>query len=145
MSLESQKLGTMTFCRTDSYAWDVAVIINCFFLYSSSGKTLAFLIPVMDHISKLENKHGKTSALVLAPTRELALQIEAQCKEFEKTCKIKSLCIYGGVPKSTQRQALLEGVHILVATPGRLVDFVNERTCDLSGVSFLVLDEGTRR
>src|SRR6185312_11872990 len=111
-------------------------------IHTSSGKTLAFLVPAMTHISRSKDNFIKTKVLILAPTRELALQIEAQCKEFEKTCGVKSLCVYGGVQKSIQRQALREGAHILVATPGRLVDFVNERSCDLSGISFLVLDEG---
>ncbi|CAG8600404.1 7394_t:CDS:2 [Paraglomus brasilianum] len=111
---------------------------------TGSGKTLAFLVPAMTHISRSKDNFIKTKVLILAPTRELALQIEAQCKEFEKTCGFKSLCVYGGVQKSIQRQALREGAHILVATPGRLVDFVNERSCDLSGISFLVLDEADR-
>ncbi|CAG8464726.1 8446_t:CDS:2 [Paraglomus occultum] len=111
---------------------------------TGSGKTLAFLVPAITHISKSKDNFVKPKVLILAPTRELALQIEAQCKEFEKTCGFKSLCVYGGVQKSIQRQALREGAHILVATPGRLVDFVNERSCDLSGISFLVLDEADR-
>ena len=82
--------------------------------------------------------------LVLAPTRELAMQIEMQCKKFSGPCKLKSLAIYGGVPKYQQRYALERGVEILIATPGRLLDFLESRVLRLNKVTYLVLDEAAR-
>ena len=79
---------------------------------------------------------------MIAPTRELAIQIQEQCKEFDPTCGIKSVCIYGGASREDQSKALRKGVHITVATPGRLLDLINEGICDISNVSYLVLDEG---
>ena len=83
-------------------------------------------------------------ALVLAPTRELAMQIDAQCRKFTQPCKIQSLAIYGGVPKDSQRLALKSGVEILIATPGRLLDFMEVGTVKLNRVTYLVLDEADR-
>ena len=98
----------------------------------------------MKHIKSLAHipLNNKPSILVIAPTRELAMQTQEQCKKFDSTCGIKSVCIYGGVPKEDQRKALRRGIHIAVATPGRLLDLINEGICDISNVSYLVLDEG---
>lgn len=83
-------------------------------------------------------------ALVLAPTRELAMQIDTQCRKFCQPCKIQSLAIYGGVPKDSQRMQLRAGVEILIATPGRLLDFMEVGVVKLNKVTFLVLDEADR-
>jgi ATP-dependent RNA helicase DDX5/DBP2 len=72
------------------------------------------------------------------------MQIEMQCKKFAGPCKIKSLAIYGGVPKNSQQYALEKGVEILIATPGRLIDFLESRVIRLSKVTYLVLDEADR-
>jgi ATP-dependent RNA helicase DDX5/DBP2 len=82
--------------------------------------------------------------LVLAPTRELVMQIELQCKKFAGPCKIKSLAIYGGVPKYSQQREIERGVEILIATPGRLIDFLESRVIRLNKVTYLVLDEADR-
>lgn len=82
--------------------------------------------------------------LVLAPTRELVMQIELQCKKFAAPCKLKSLAIYGGVPKDRQQYAIEKGVEILIATPGRLIDFLESRVLRLNKVTYLVLDEADR-
>jgi ATP-dependent RNA helicase DDX5/DBP2 len=82
--------------------------------------------------------------LVLAPTRELVMQIEMQCRKFAGPCKIRSLAIYGGVPKGNQQYALEKGVDILIATPGRLIDFLESRVIRLNRVTYLVLDEADR-
>ncbi|CAI2165667.1 6322_t:CDS:2 [Funneliformis geosporum] len=113
---------------------------------TGSGKTLAFTVPALKHIKNLFYipPNNKPSILVIAPTRELAMQTQEQCKQFDSTCGIKSVCIYGGVPKEEQRKALRKGVHIAVATPGRLIDLINEGICDISNVSYLVLDEADR-
>ncbi|KAL4157836.1 hypothetical protein PRNP1_003618 [Phytophthora ramorum] len=114
---------------------------------TGSGKTLAFSIPGMIHIAaqpEVSLKHPGPRMLVVAPTRELAMQSSAVISEAGKKCGLKSICIYGGVPKHTQKKALRDGVHVVVATPGRLKDLVEERSCNLSKVTFVVLDEADR-
>ncbi|CAG8563265.1 5754_t:CDS:2 [Acaulospora morrowiae] len=114
---------------------------------TGSGKTLAFVVPAIVHIKSINSEtypSNKPSVLVVSPTRELAMQIQEQCSLFDVTCGIKSACIYGGVSKEDQRKSLRKGVHIVVATPGRLLDLVNENICDISKVSYLVLDEADR-
>ncbi|EEY61176.1 DEAD/DEAH box RNA helicase, putative [Phytophthora infestans T30-4] len=114
---------------------------------TGSGKTLAFSIPGLIHIAaqpEVSHKHPGPRMLVVAPTRELAMQSSAVISEAGKKCGLKSICIYGGVPKHTQKKALRDGVHVVVATPGRLKDLVEERSCNLSKVTFVVLDEADR-
>lgn len=72
------------------------------------------------------------------------MQIELQCRKFAGPCKMKSLAIYGGVPRYQQKQALYHGVEILIATPGRLIDFIETRVVSLDRVTYLVLDEADR-
>ncbi|KAG7398641.1 RNA-dependent ATPase [Phytophthora boehmeriae] len=114
---------------------------------TGSGKTLAFAIPGLIHIAdqpEVSPKFPGPRMLVVAPTRELAMQSSAVIAEAGKKCGLKSICIYGGVPKNTQRKALRDGVHVVVATPGRLKDLVEDKSCNLSKVSFVVLDEADR-
>lgn len=82
--------------------------------------------------------------MVMAPTRELAMQIEVEAKKFSNTCKLSTLAIYGGVPRGEQARRLREGVEILIATPGRLLDFLDTNTTNLKRCTFLVLDEADR-
>jgi ATP-dependent RNA helicase DBP3 len=114
------------------------------FCMTSSGKTLAYTVPALKHVKSLAHipLNNKPLILVIAPTRELAIQIQEQCKEFDSACGIKSVCIYGGISKEDQYKVLRKGFHIAVATPGRLLDLINEGICDISNVSYLVLDEG---
>ncbi|CAG8457943.1 2950_t:CDS:2 [Ambispora leptoticha] len=114
---------------------------------TGSGKTLAFTIPAIKHVKK--NSSFKKSSpnpliLILAPTRELAMQIQEQIEEIDSVSCGKSLCVYGGVPKEPQRKDLRKGTKVIVATPGRLIDFIDEGSCDISNVSYLVLDEADR-
>ncbi|GAA5796342.1 P-loop containing nucleoside triphosphate hydrolase protein [Helicostylum pulchrum] len=114
---------------------------------TGSGKTLAFTIPGLVHIaSKLKrgNKSGKPTMLVVSPTRELAMQSAEQAEAAGKAVGVTSVCVYGGVDKHPQRKAFQRGVDIVVATPGRLIDLINEGSCDLTEVSFMVLDEADR-
>ncbi|KAH6577303.1 hypothetical protein BASA60_004097 [Batrachochytrium salamandrivorans] len=117
---------------------------------TGSGKTLAFGVPALLHIqnsmAKNTMQRGKPLTLVLSPTRELAMQIQDQLSQFGKAMGIKSVCIYGGMPKWEQRNALKQGMHVIVATPGRLIDLFEEDStiCDLSQVTYLVLDEADR-
>ena len=82
--------------------------------------------------------------LVLAPTRELAVQIKAECDKFGASSEIKNTVVYGGVPKSTQVRDLRNGVEIVIATPGRLIDHLEAGTTNLKRVTYLVLDEADR-
>ncbi|CAH0478987.1 unnamed protein product [Peronospora belbahrii] len=114
---------------------------------TGSGKTLAFAIPGLIHIAaqpELSPKFPGPRMLVVAPTRELAMQSSAVIVEAGKKCGLKCVCIYGGVPKQTQKKALRDGVHVVVATPGRLKDLIEEHSCNLSKVTFMVLDEADR-
>jgi ATP-dependent RNA helicase DBP3 len=115
---------------------------------TGSGKTLAFGLPAIRHV-KNQIACGAASgrkpvALMIAPTRELAIQIAAVLEEAGSKVGIKTVCVYGGVPKREQAQALRAGASIVVATPGRLEDFMEEGACKLDEVSFLVLDEADR-
>merc|ERR1719384_2391150 len=82
--------------------------------------------------------------LIISPTRELAMQSQVVLEEAGWSCKVRSVCVYGGVPKWEQKQQLSKGVEVVVATPGRLMDLMSEEACDLSQVSYLVLDEADR-
>ena len=115
---------------------------------TGSGKTLAFSMPALTIMSKdtsLTNKFGRAPRmLVLAPTRELAMQSQKVIEEFGKVVHITSICIYGGVPKPPQKDVLRKGVDCIVCTPGRLKDLITEGVCNLSKVQHLVLDEADR-
>ncbi|KAL1923413.1 uncharacterized protein VTP21DRAFT_8393 [Calcarisporiella thermophila] len=115
---------------------------------TGSGKTFAFALPAITHIMGQSSFTKKPKegpiVLVVAPTRELAIQTYEQFEAAGSNCGIKSTCIYGGVSKYDQKKALQGGVHVLVCTPGRLLDLVNESIVNLSSVSFLVLDEADR-
>ena len=114
---------------------------------TGSGKTLAFSIPALSSMAKNRpsGSRRKPSMLVLSPTRELAMQVEVVIKEYGAVMGMRSLCVYGGVPKYTQTSELRKGnVDCLVATPGRLKDLINEGSCDLSKIQHLVLDEADR-
>ena len=113
---------------------------------TGSGKTLAFLLPAIVHIlAQEELRRGDGPiVLVLAPTRELAVQIQNEAVKFGKGCKIKSTCCYGGVSRGPQARDLSYGVEICIATPGRLIDFIESGTTNLRRVTYLVLDEADR-
>lgn len=113
---------------------------------TGSGKTLAFMLPAIVHVHNQDivQPGDGPIVLVLAPTRELAMQIDAQCKKFAAPCKIKSLAIFGGVPKYEQKWSLQRGVEILIATPGRLIDFLEMGVLKLNRITYLVLDEADR-
>ena len=83
-------------------------------------------------------------ALVLAPTRELAVQIQQECVKFGASSRVKSTCVYGGAPKGPQIRDLRAGTEIVIATPGRLIDMLDVRVTNLRRVTYLVLDEADR-
>jgi len=113
---------------------------------TGSGKTAAFSLPILAHIIGLGTKRlpRTARALILAPTRELAVQIEETIKVLAKGLHISTALVLGGVSRSSQVRKMAPGVDILVATPGRLVDLVRERDVSLAETQFLVLDEADR-
>ncbi|KAL4494663.1 hypothetical protein ABPG73_004103 [Tetrahymena malaccensis] len=113
---------------------------------TGSGKTLSFLLPSIVHINAQPTvkKGDGPIVLVLAPTRELAMQIERESERFGKSSKLKCACIYGGADKYSQRALLQQGVDVVIATPGRLIDFLESETTTLRRVTYLVLDEADR-
>jgi len=116
---------------------------------TGSGKTLAFGVPCVRHISsilstsKKSKKGGAARAVIVSPTRELAVQIYNQMVLVAKPAGLEAVCVYGGVPKDSQRH-MLKTAQIVVATPGRLNDLIEEGSANLSNVSYLVLDEADR-
>lgn len=115
---------------------------------TGTGKTAAFSIPVLQNLHKGINKNAKgirpISALVLAPTRELAIQIAENVIAYSKHMDIKSAVIFGGVNQRPQERVLRAGVDVLIATPGRLLDLMNQGFINLKDVQFFVLDEADR-
>ena len=113
---------------------------------TGTGKTAAFGLPLLQHLaaSKLRADHRGTRALVLAPTRELALQIDASLKTYGRHLNLRHAVLLGGVNQNPQVNAMKHGVDILVATPGRLLDLVQQHHVRLDGVSTLVVDEADR-
>jgi ATP-dependent RNA helicase RhlE len=114
---------------------------------TGTGKTAAFAIPILQLLyqDRLQHKEQKTiKALILTPTRELAIQIDESFKAYGKNTGLKTLVIYGGVSQNPQTEALRRGVDILVATPGRLLDLMNQRYVHLDHIKMLVLDEADR-
>ncbi|KAI8118722.1 ATP-dependent RNA helicase DDX42 [Lucilia cuprina] len=113
---------------------------------TGSGKTAAFIWPMLVHImDQRELKPGDGPiGLILAPTRELSLQIYNEAKKFGKVYNINVVCCYGGGSKWEQSKALEQGAEIVVATPGRMIDMVKMKATNLRRVTFLVLDEADR-
>jgi len=114
---------------------------------TGTGKTAAFAIPILQLLyqDRLNHKEPKTiKALILTPTRELAIQIDESFAAYGKHTGLKHLVIFGGVSQNPQTDALRRGVDILVATPGRLLDLMNQRYVHLEHVRMLVLDEADR-
>ena len=113
---------------------------------TGSGKTATFVLPLLQEIAKNPVELGwkQVHTLILAPTRELAVQIDQEVASLARNMNIRRAVILGGVSKGPQINALKRGVHVCVATPGRLLDHVNMRSCDLSGVHTLILDEADR-
>eukprot|EP01083_Nonionella_stella_P036528 99657_1 len=113
---------------------------------TGSGKTLAFLLPAIVHINAqplLQRGEGPI-VLVVCPTRELAHQTQKECNKFGHSSRIKNTAVYGGVPRGPQSRDLEQGIEIVIATPGRLLDFLENRITNLERVTYLVLDEADR-
>ena len=112
---------------------------------TGTGKTAAFLVPILQRfLHEAAPVPPRTRALILAPTRELAVQIEDQVQGLTYHTTVSSVAVYGGVPMDMQERALRAGVDIVVATPGRLMDHMRHDSVDLSRLEVLVLDEADR-
>lgn len=114
---------------------------------TGTGKTAAFAIPIIQYIHKSEgHQRGKTKirSLIVTPTRELAIQIDENIREYSKYTNIKHTVIFGGVKQGKQVDKLRNGVHILTATPGRLLDLINQGFISLRDLNIFVLDEADR-
>ncbi len=125
------------------------------------GKTAAFVLPILMKLAESRQtvaRHGELTAnrrdqkhnahrlraLVLAPTRELVVQIEENVRDYAKHVPLRMATVFGGVSERPQIEALRSGVDMVVATPGRLIDLMEQRAANLSGVEFVVLDEADR-
>jgi ATP-dependent RNA helicase RhlE len=116
---------------------------------TGTGKTAGFTLPLIQKLSRHANTSTSPArhpvrALVLAPTRELAVQVHESVRNYSKYVPLRSICIYGGVDMRNQVNELRNGVEIVVATPGRLLDHVQQKTIQLGQVEMLVLDEADR-
>lgn len=133
--------------QIQSLAIPVAVsgrdVIGC--AQTGTGKTAAFVLPILNKLaSNPDAKRRFPRALIITPTRELALQIENSVQGYGRFMKMRSLTIYGGVGYENQMSALKRGVDVVIATPGRLCDHMNRKTINLSHIEVLVLDEADR-
>jgi len=114
---------------------------------TGTGKTAAFAIPILQHLhAKSNNNHGsrKIRALIVTPTRELAIQIDDSFRAYGKYTGLKNTVIFGGVKQGTQTRSLQKGVDILIATPGRLLDLMEQGFITLKNIEYFVLDEADR-
>ena len=106
---------------------------------TGTGKTAAFALPILNRL--MQGGRGKVRALIVAPTRELAEQINEAINQLGKQTRLKSITVYGGVAVNPQIDKLKRGVEIIVACPGRLLDHIGQGNIDLSHLEVLVLDE----
>ena len=112
---------------------------------TGTGKTASFVLPILEAFNTERKLRGKRiRALILVPTRELAIQVEANVAEYSKYLSLSSMAMYGGVDSEAQKDRLIEGVDILVATPGRLIDMMRQRALHFDELEVLVLDEADR-
>jgi len=145
---EINKAGFQNPTPIQSQGWSMALsgrdVIGV--AQTGSGKTLGFLLPAIVQINAqpLLRAGDGPIALIVAPTRELAQQIKNEVDKFGHTSQLKNSCCYGGAPKREQAFKLREGVDILIATPGRLIDFIQSETTNMKRVTYLVLDEADR-
>ncbi|TPX39438.1 hypothetical protein SeLEV6574_g07214 [Synchytrium endobioticum] len=145
---ELQSLGFPGPTAIQSQGWPMALsgrdVVGI--AQTGSGKTLSYVLPAIVHINAqppLQRGDGPI-VLILAPTRELAVQIQQECAKFGQSSRIKNTCLYGGAPKGLQIRELERGVEIVIATPGRLIDMLQSKKTNLKRTTYLVLDEADR-
>jgi len=143
-----QKQGFTTPTPIQSVGWPIALSGRDMvgIAQTGSGKTLAYILPAIVHIaSQPRLSHGDGPiALVLAPTRELAQQIQQVAIEYGQPARVRNTCVFGGAPKGGQARDLERGIEICIATPGRLIDFLESGKTNLRRTTYLVLDEADR-
>ena len=112
---------------------------------TGTGKTASFVLPILEIFNVERKLRGKRiRALILTPTRELAIQVEANVAKYSQYLNLSSMAMFGGVDSEPQKQRLIEGIDILVATPGRLIDMMNQRALHFDELEILVLDEADK-
>lgn len=113
---------------------------------TGSGKTAAFILPILENIMEDNDSlpMGETICLIIAPTRELAIQIYEEARKFARGTWVQIALVYGGTASNHQSDRLGKGCHMLIATPGRLMDFVKQGKISFGSLKFLVLDEADR-
>jgi len=113
---------------------------------TGTGKTAAFSLPIIELLIRknIPQKGKKISALILTPTRELAIQIKENIDVYSKNTSLKTAVIFGGVPQAAQVSTIKNGVDILIATPGRLIDLIQQKLLNIQNIEFFVLDEADR-
>ena len=117
---------------------------------TGTGKTASFVLPLLEKLSAAENdeerqlRGKRVRALILTPTRELAIQVEASIAQYGKYLNVSSMAMYGGTEIEPQKQRLIWGIDILVATPGRLLDMAHQRAVHFDQLEAFVLDEADR-
>ena len=114
-------------------------IIGC--AQTGTGKTAAFVLPILQMVSQKKTNTNKVSVLIITPTRELASQIGQNIVSYNKYLHLSHTTIFGGVPQKRQETIMQKGVDIIIATPGRLLDLIQQNIIDCSAISHFVLDE----
>ncbi|KAJ2490590.1 ATP-dependent RNA helicase dbp2 [Coemansia sp. RSA 2050] len=145
---EIEKLGFEAPTAIQSQGWPMA-LSGCDMVgvaSTGSGKTLAYTLPGIVHINAqpLLSPGDGPIVLILAPTRELAVQIQSECNNYGSSSRIRNTCVYGGTPRGPQIRDLKQGVEVCIATPGRLIDMLQIGVTNLRRVTYLVLDEADR-
>ena len=141
---ERYKTPTPIQAKTIPVAVSGRDVLGC--AQTGTGKTAAFALPILNHLGQCNRKavSQRPFVLALAPTRELAIQISNSFSTYGKHLKLRQALVYGGVGQGNQVRAMNRGAHILVATPGRLLDLMNQGHIDLSQIEMVVLDEADR-
>jgi len=141
---EQYKTPTPIQAKTIPVAVSGRDVLGC--AQTGTGKTAAFALPILNHLGQRNRKavSQRPFVLVLAPTRELAIQISNSFSTYGKHLKLRQALVYGGVGQGNQVRAMNRGAHILVATPGRLLDLMNQGHIDLAQIEMVVLDEADR-
>jgi len=141
---EQYKTPTPIQAKTIPVAVSGRDVLGC--AQTGTGKTAAFALPILNHLGQRNRKavSQRPFVLVLAPTRELAIQISSSFSTYGKHLKLRQALVYGGVGQATQVRAMNRGAHILVATPGRLLDLMDQGHINLAQIEMVVLDEADR-
>ena len=141
---ENYQIPTPIQAQTIPAAIDGRDVLGC--AQTGTGKTAAFALPILNRLGQKPRKAGPNQplVLVLAPTRELAIQIEESFATYGRHLRLRQVLVYGGVSQGNQVRALNRGAHVLVATPGRLLDLMDQGHIELDRLEVFVLDEADR-